>query len=135
MVDFLRLFRGQDQSEDITLRNGDLIFVTQNRETVLVTGQVAVPGAMTFNPTFGVEDYIERSGGYGWNARKGKTRVIRAKTGEWIWANEVDSLGPGDTIWVPDKPYRDWWSIFSEGLATTGQVVTIFLVVDTLRRR
>ena len=135
VVDFLRLFRGQDQSEDITLRHGDRIFVTQNRETVLVTGQVAVPGAMTFNAAFGVEDYIERAGGYGWNARKGKTRVIRAKTGEWVWANKVDNLGPGDTIWVPDKPYRDWWSIFFQGLATVGQIATIILVIDTVKSR
>jgi protein involved in polysaccharide export with SLBB domain len=133
-VDFQRLFKTGDVSQDVVLKNGDQIFIEKNRETVVVTGAVASPGGVIYNPRLTVNDYILRAGGYGWNARRNKTRVIRAKTGEWVWAGKAGILGPGDTVWVPEKPYRDWWNIFLQGLTTAGQVATIILVVDTVRR-
>ncbi|MEE2708968.1 MAG: SLBB domain-containing protein [Gemmatimonadota bacterium] len=132
VVDFQQLFDNQDRTEDIMLKHEDQIFITRNREVIIVAGQVAAPGAITYDPVMGVSDYIEKAGDYGWNARKNKTRVIRAKTGEWLWANRVTSLGPGDTIWVPEKPYRDWWSLFLQGLTTAGQAATVIILLDTI---
>lgn len=134
-IDFYRLLEQNDQGENVMLKDGDEIVVARNRETVMVSGAVAAPGAIVYNPSYAVTDYIERAGGYGWNARKSKIRVIKAKTGDRIKANSVKQLGPGDTIWVPEKPYRNWWSIFVQGLSTAGQVATIILVIDTVRSR
>ena len=132
VVDFQRLFENGDQTEELLLENGDNIVIARNQETVVVTGQVAVPGAIMHGVDLSVDDYIERAGGYAWNARKDKTRVIRAKTGEWLWADRVSDLGPGDTIWVPEKPYRDWWSIFLQGMTTAGQVATVLLLINNI---
>jgi len=134
VVDFQRLFENGDQTEELLLENGDNIVIARNQETVVVTGQVAVPGAIMHGVDLSVDDYIERAGGYAWNARKDKTRVIRAKTGEWLWADRVSDLGPGDTIWVPEKPYRDWWSIFLQGMTTAGQTATVLLLINTVVR-
>ncbi len=133
-IDFHRLLQENDPAEDVILKNGDEIVIAIDRETVLVSGAVASPGAIVYNSAFTITDYIERAGGYGWNARKGKTRVIKAKTGDRIKAKNVKQLGPGDTIWVPEKPYRDWWSLFLQGLSTAGQIATISLGVDTVSK-
>lgn len=133
-VDFPRLFNDQDRSEDIVLKSGDEIVIAQNRETVTVTGQVASPGAVIYDPVLTVDDYIAKVGGFGWNARRGKMRVIKAKTGEWVWARDVKQLGPGDTIWVPEKPHRDWWSIFLQGVTTASQIATLIFIVDSISK-
>lgn len=133
-IDFQQLFENGDLTEDVLLKSGDQIVILKDRETIMISGAVASPGAMIYNPGFTIEHYIQRAGGYGWNAREKKTRVIKARTGEWVWAKDVRSLGPGDTIWVPEKPYRDWWSLFLQGLSTAGQIATIILVVDTVSK-
>jgi protein involved in polysaccharide export with SLBB domain len=133
-INFRQLFENGDLTEDVLLKSGDQIVILKDRETIKISGAVASPGAIIYNPGFTIETYIERAGGYGWNARKNKTRVIKAQTGAWVWAKDVQSLGPGDTIWVPEKPYRDWWSLFLQGLSTMGQIATIILVVDTVSK-
>lgn len=135
VVNFKRLFNDHDQTEDITLKDGDRIVVPQNLETVNISGQVAVPGAVVFEPTLNVSDYIAKAGGFAWNARRGNTRVIKAKTGEWLWAKDVRQLDPGDTIWVPERPNRDWWGIFIQGIAVVSQAATVYLLFDTVIRR
>lgn len=133
-IDFQQLFENDSAIENIILKGGDVVTISKDRETIMLSGAVTSPGAIIFDPRLTIENYIERAGGFGWNARKNKTRVIKAQTGAWIWAKEAKTLGPGDTIWVPEKPNRDWLSIFFQGLATAGQIATIILVVDTVSK-
>ncbi len=131
-VDFEGLFVHGLESEDLLLRRGDVIDVPTATLAVTVSGQVASPGAIGYEEGRSVGWYIERAGGYGWRAAKGKTRVIRARTGEWVSAGKAKRLDAGDTIWVPEKPDRSLWQDFKEGLVLTGQVLTIYLVIDRI---
>ncbi|MBZ0200361.1 MAG: hypothetical protein K8H86_10870, partial [Ignavibacteriaceae bacterium] len=71
-------------------------------------------------------DYIELSGGFGWRALEGDVRVIKAKTGEWIDADDVEKLEPGDTIWIPeDPPGPKFWDVFTTTLTILGQVASV----------
>lgn len=134
-VNFKRLFNDHDRTENITLKDGDRVVIPKNFETINVSGQVAAPGAVIFDPGLRVNDYIVRAGGFAWNARRGKTRVIKARTGEWLWAKDVQRLDPGDTIWVPERPYHDWWNIVIQSMAVAGQAATVYLLFDTVIRR
>ena len=40
-------------------------------------------------------------------------------------------IGPGDTIWVPEKPDRDWYALFKDSVVILSQVATIYLVIKT----
>ncbi len=131
-VDFEGLFVQGRAAEDLVLRRGDVIDVPTATLAVNVSGQVASPGAIGFEEGRSVGWYVERAGGYGWRAAKGKTRVIRARTGEWVSAGKAKRLDPGDTIWVPEKPDRSLWHDFKEGLVLIGQVATIYLVIDRI---
>jgi len=130
VVDFHALLVAGDAEQDLLLRHGDLIVIPKTRDFVSVLGMVASPGNIMFEAGLTPEQYIRRAGGFAEKAARGRTRVIRASTGEWISIGEVDRLEAGDTIWVPEKPERHYWALFKDILQVTTQIVTIYLVVD-----
>ncbi|MFN0149860.1 MAG: polysaccharide biosynthesis/export family protein [bacterium] len=132
VVNFPALFIGGDLTEDVLVRRGDLLNVPIATRSVKVSGQVASPGAIAYEEGKPARWYIERAGGYGWRAAEGKTRVIRARTGEWESARKSKVIEVGDTIWVPEKPERDYWELFKDYLVVAGQIATIYLVVDRI---
>lgn len=130
VVDFHALLVEGDTSQDLLLRNGDLIVVPKTRNFISVLGMVGSPGNILYQPGLEPEDYIRRAGGFAEKAARGKTRVIRASTGEWVSIGEAGELEAGDTIWVPEKPERHYWEILKDIIQVTTQIVTIYLVVD-----
>ncbi len=130
-VDFVRLFHYQDHSQDILLENGDQIVIPRIRNYIQVSGQVIFPGNIPFRSGLMIDDYIRLAGGYSWNARKSRLRVIKASTGEWLKKSSVKNLQPGDTVWVPERPERDWWLLFREIMTVAAQGATLYLVVHT----
>lgn len=132
VVDVGKLFLEGAETEDVLLRRGDVVNAPEATRSVKVAGQVASPGVIKFESGRPVRWYIEEAGGYGWRAEKGGTRVIRSRTGEWISSKEAKVIEVGDTIWVPEKPERDYWEIFREYLIVVGQIATIYLVVDSI---
>ncbi len=128
-VDFVRLFVQGDSTQNVLLKNGDVLIIPKRKNFVQVAGQVLFPGNVKFHPEWKVKDYIRFAGGFNWNARKGKIRIIRAKTGEWVKPKQVRHLEPGDVIWVPEKPVRDHWKLFREIMLAASQAATVYLVV------
>ena len=126
VVDFVELFKNHDLAENVLLRKGDSISVPEARNYVILLGQVVNPGNVIYDPKLTVDDYIQLAGGFGWRAEKGDVRVIKANTGEWIDADDIDSLETGDTIWVPETPPGPkFWDVFTSSLAVLGQVASI----------
>ncbi len=133
VVDFGKLLEGGEggeENEDLLLLRGDRITIPARKNAIAVSGQVANPGSVEYIIGEEVEYYIDRAGGYGWRARKNKTRIIRARTGEWLYASKVRHLEAGDTIWIPEKPQRDWWQIFKDTMTIAAQVATVYIVID-----
>ena len=133
VVDFAGLWEG-DESENVLLFRGDRITIPQERATVTVTGAVTAPGLVTYVPEEKAGYYINRAGGYSSTADKSKTRVIKASTGEWEPMRNAGVIVPGDEIWVPDKPDKDWWALTRETVAFVAQIAAIYLVIDTATR-
>ena len=126
VVDFVELFKKGDMKENVLLRKGDSVSVPELRNYVILLGQVVNPGNVIYDPKLSVDDYIRLAGGFGWRAEEGDVRVIKANTGEWVDADEVDSLEPGDTIWIPETPPGPkFWDVFTTSLTILGQVASI----------
>ncbi len=126
VVDFNQLFNKGDKSEDLILKRGDVINIPEAKDYVILLGQVVSPGNIIYHPELKVDDYIKLAGGFGWRAEDGDVRVIKANSGEWIDAEDVDSLKPGDTIWIPEiPPGPKFWDVFTTSLAIVGQVAAI----------
>lgn len=134
-VDFRAVLADSNHADNIPLARGDLITVPRLSEYIQVSGQVANPGAVRFEPGLRVSDYVERAGGYSWNARKSRLTLIRATTGEWIRnPGDSDMPQPGDVVWVPEKPDRDYWGIFKDTMLVAGQVATVVLLAREVTR-
>lgn len=129
-VDFVALFEKGDKSQDVILRDNDLIVIPAREMTVKVSGQVINPGLFPYDANRTLRYYVDEAGGYNWNARKSKIRVIKAKTGEWVKAKDSTPIDVGDAIFIPEKPERDYWQLAKDLIAVTAQVATIYLVVE-----
>jgi hypothetical protein len=96
--------------DDIELRAGDSLEIPKQPGFVLVIGQVYNSNAITYTPGRNVSWYLSRSGGATGLANKGAIFVIRANGsvtsgngGMWSGGVLSASVGPGDTIVVPEK--------------------------------
>ena len=130
VVNFYDLLVNGNKAEDVTLYRGDLIQIPEKKNYITLLGQVINPGNIEYNPEFSVQDYINMAGGFGWRALKGDVRVIKALTGEWIDADDVESLQPGDTIWIPeDPPPPRFWDVFMDAMTIVAQLATVVIAV------
>lgn len=126
IVDFQKLFEQNQMSEDLVLKKNDYIFISEAKNYITLIGQVVNPGKLIYRPELNVDGYIELAGGFGWRAIENDVRVIKANTGEWQDADDVEQLEPGDTIWVPeDPPGPKFWDVFITSLNVLGQVATV----------
>jgi len=126
VVDFVKLFQQGDLSENIILRKNDIINIPEKKDYIIMLGQFVNPGKIIYDSLLTIEDYIKLAGGFGWRALEGDVRVIKAKTGEWVDADEDVLLKPGDTIWVPeDPPGPKFWDVFTDVLTIVAQLAAI----------
>ena len=126
VVDFKALFKGGQLNEDIILKRKDVINIPEKKNYVSIIGQVVNPGNLVYAPNLKVNDYIQLAGGFSWRAIEGDVRVIKVNTGEWVDADDVESLDPGDTIWVlEDPPGPKFWDVFLTSLTVVAQLAAI----------
>ena len=129
VVDFYKLCAQKKKAEDVFLKDGDVINVPEAPDVVYVTGRVANSGGILFEPKKGIKYYLNKAGGITWDAKSHGIKVTKV-SGEIIDDEDVKKLEPGDIIWVPRKPDRDWWEIFRQTIAVVAQVATVYIVVD-----
>jgi polysaccharide export outer membrane protein len=97
--------------DDIVLQRGDTIIVPRKPDSVLVTGQVYNPNALTYVPGHNVGWYLRRAGGVTDFGNAKKVYVIRAdgsvlsrNSGQWFHGEVMGyTLRAGDTIVVPER--------------------------------
>jgi polysaccharide biosynthesis/export protein len=97
--------------DDIELRAGDSLTIPKQPGGVLVIGQVYNSNALTYTPGRNAGWYLYRAGGPTQLGNKGEIFIIRAdgsvtsgkQGGFWSGGVLSTTLGPGDTIVVPEK--------------------------------
>ncbi|MBS1904802.1 MAG: SLBB domain-containing protein [Bacteroidetes bacterium] len=101
-VDMVRLFEKGDANADITLRDGDVISIPVTPNSVYVWGYVGSTGYIPYHPGASVNDYVNLAGGYAEGSVPDGTRVIKARTRQWLKPKET-TVDPGDEIYVPQE--------------------------------
>ena len=132
VVDFHKLFVEGDAAQDVKLRNGDVIDVPVQSPTVNVTGQVNRPGLIRWIPGKNIDYYVDKAGGFSWNARKSRMRLIKAQTGMWVKPKKNTPIEIGDTIFVPEKQEIDYWEMWKDILLVVSQIATVVLVIQSV---
>jgi protein involved in polysaccharide export with SLBB domain len=126
-LDFVTLLDGKDAAQDLVLQDGDLIHIASDQHTVLVQGQVTIPGYQPFISGASLEQYILRAGGYSSDAELGEVRVIKRGTLEWMDPDDT-RIESGDQIWVPRYVPKD----LTYYLAAVRDVATFVTAVATV---
>lgn len=129
-VDFVGLFINGDSTKDFILRDGDVINVPRKSKVVSVIGEVSNPGLLPYKSGADYRYYIRRAGGFSDRASKGKISIIKGISSEWMKAKKGKPLEPGDTVWIPEKKKRDYWTFTKETLAFVGNLATVYLVIQ-----
>jgi protein involved in polysaccharide export with SLBB domain len=131
VVDFRRLFVDGDSTQDIIVRDADIIYIPSNQKTVLVEGQITNPGYVPYVMGANLDYYVQRAGGFSELAIAGDTRIIKKGTVEWVEPGKT-TIEPGDKIWVPKKmlhDFRYYFEIFRDVVGIAASVITtVFLV-------
>ena len=131
VVDFRRLFLEGDSTQDVVVRDADIIYIPSNQKTVLVEGQLANPGYVPYVLGANLDYYIQRAGGFSELAVSGDTRIIKKGTVDWVEPGKT-TIEPGDKIWVPKKVVREfryYFEIFRDVVGIAASVITtVFLV-------
>ncbi len=130
-INFEKLWRENDTS--IFLKHGDFIYIPNKTITVSVLGQVKNPGLITFVPNQNYIYYIEKADGFAWRARKGKIRVIKSSTGEWLKPNKKTIIEVGDMIFIPEKKDYDYWKITKDVMRIAAEIATVVIVIQNVK--
>ena len=131
-IDFENLWNSKDKSSDIVLKNHDFIFLPDKSITITVSGQVKYPGLIKYVPGKNYLYYIEQAGGFSWNARKGKIRLIKADTGEWLKPKKDTIVEVKDMLFVPEKPDIDYWALTKDVMKMAAEMATLIIVIQSV---
>lgn len=92
----------KDGFGDPGIKNGDVLYVPQKPEMVIVSGAVLMPSPIVWQPKKSARAYIERTGGFAKDAAEDEVVVMRVN-GELVKERKAGDIEPGDLILVPPK--------------------------------
>ncbi len=136
-VDLRRALERPNGPDNLILRDGDRLEIPERPMTVSVRGAVGFPTSLVWRPGKGVGYYVDNSGGYTDEAKRGETTIIyatgrAAKVKRW-WPDPA--VEPGARIVVPAKDPDagvDWGGTIRSVTAVLASLATTVLVVDRL---
>lgn len=128
-VDFHRLMRGGDMTQNVYLESDDFLYVRPaTSKSVFVLGSVAHPAAIPYGEQLFLSTVLANAGGPTEYAYLSHVAIIRGSLSEPEAAivdlkkiirggmNDV-KLEPGDIVFVPESPYKDL-RIFVTGIVS-----------------
>lgn len=90
-----------DEIANIRLRDGDVISIPEESDSVLLSGEIVMPRSVVFEPGKDISEYIAGAGGFSRNADTDQILLVR-QNGAVVNANEGE-VRPGDEILVLPK--------------------------------
>lgn len=126
IVDFERLIRENDESQNIVLEGRDIVYINDNKNIVYIFGQVSAEGYVPFNSGKGIDYYIKKAGGYSIAADADNVRIIKFNTRGWYKPDET-KVESGDFIYVPKEVEVP----FTTTITTIAQIAGIILGILT----
>lgn len=135
-IELNEILNNPDSEYDLILKDGDLISIPKQLETVRVQGEVLFPNTVRFQEGMALKKYISSSGGFSSKAKVGKVYIVYAngsakRTSSFLFFRKFPKVKPGADIIVPQKELRRRISI-QEVLGVTSSLATIALIIDRL---
>lgn len=121
---------------DYILRAGDQISIPEEMQEVKVSGEILNPMGLAFQQKKPLKYYIDRSGGFSSNAKRGKVFVIYSdgttKVTKTLLGRNYPKPAPGCQIIVPAKPEKTRTDQTTKWLAIASTFSSIALAIATI---
>lgn len=121
-VNFNKALNDPGSQEDVIIRAGDYIEISECPDRIYVLGHLLRPGYVDFVPGMEVDHYVNMAGGYSTSADKGRIRIIRGGSKAWVIPKKGTKIYQGDIIYVPSEPVESAMLKSQRFLAYTGIV-------------
>lgn len=133
-IDVSKILKNPGSKADLLLRDGDLLKVPYEKQTVLVSGEVLYPVKVNVNNASGLRGFVANAGGFSSKSLKRKSYVVYANgtvkaTKNFLVFNYYPKIKPGCEIVVPKKDVRKGASIAEIATITTSLSTLVFLIV------
>ena len=122
---------------NLTLKDGDEIIVPKFDNSVEISGEVQQSTAISYYRGLKTKSAINKSGGFGPNAKKSSVYVIYqngniASTRSFLFIKKYPKLLPGSKIFVPEKPPTTLKTGLAEVVGYTTSLVSIVALLKSL---
>ena len=103
-IDLEKALTNPKGSADLVLREGDVVFIPKNTNTVTINGAVMVPNTVSYMKGKNVDYYLNQAGGYSDNAKKSKKFIVYMNGQVTkVKGSGKKQIEPGCEIIVPSK--------------------------------
>ena len=103
-IDLEKALTNPKGSADLVLREGDVVFIPKNNNTVTINGAVMVPNTVSYMKGKNVDYYLNQAGGCSDNARKSKKFIVYMNGQVTkVKGSGKKQIEPGCEIIVPSK--------------------------------
>lgn len=103
-IDLEKALAKPGSTEDIVLREGDVISIPKNNNTVTINGAVMMPNTVSYMEGEKINYYLNQAGGYSDNAKKSKKFIIYMNGQVTkVKGSGKKQLEPGCEIIIPSK--------------------------------
>lgn len=138
ILDLEKILNNPGSQYDYILKEGDIISIPSELETVRVAGEVISPLNVRYDDTFDFKDYINDAGGFTYDAKKGRSYVQypngrRKQTKRFLFLKFYPKVEPGSTIFVGKKREKQPLRL-QEVLGITSSLATIAFLIDRISR-
>ncbi len=134
-IDLDRIINNPESKFDIILREGDILSIPRQLQTVRLRGELLYPITTRHDNTYSFTDYIAQAGGFSERARKTKSYVVYAngtaeKTASFLWFKNYPDIEAGAEIFIPQKREKRRLSAGEvAGIATS--FITLAVLLDS----
>lgn len=132
------IMQNPDSNGNLILKNGDVLVIPSVKETVKVEGEVLVPSLIRYQGRSTLKEYINKSGGFGTNAKRSKTFVVYANgdiatTKQFLFFRSYPKLLPGAVVLVPSKEEQKRSKMSTQEIvALSTSVASFAILIQTL---
>ena len=133
IVDFEKLYKDNDESQNIILEDKDIIYINDDKKIVYVYGQVNNEGYVQFKEDADLDYYIEKAGGYALGADEGNTRIVKFNSRGYYKPGDI-KISSGDFIYVPKiekKTFTDLVTLISQITGVILGVITTYILIKS----
>jgi protein involved in polysaccharide export with SLBB domain len=129
-VDLQRLLVDKDETQNILLQNGDVVFAPVVEDKIYVVGEVKTPGSHDYRPDLTPREYLAMAGGPG-NRAKAWATTVTFRNGRTYAMADAPPLEPGAVVTVPEVAVK-WWQDYVTILQAIAQIVTAYTGIYVL---